>query len=185
LLPRAREIGDVQVVVLALWVNALLDTERGEGEHAVPMLNEAGHIAEGERTWLSVFLPDAMRILLALGRMKEATDLFESFRPLEPMFAARDLNAKRTSTALLSEATGKTDEGVELFRAAVRGWRDYGSVVEEAHALMGAGRCLISLDRPEEAAAAITTAREIVSRLGATRLTQEADALLARASVPS
>jgi class 3 adenylate cyclase/tetratricopeptide (TPR) repeat protein len=185
LLPRAREIGDVQVVVPALWVNALLEAARGEASHAVPMLNEAARIAEGERTWLSVLLPDAMRILLDFGRVKEATQLFESLRSLEPMFAARDLNAKESSAALLAEAAGKTDEAVELFRAAVRGWRDYGSVVEKAHALLGAGRCLIALGKPGEAAADITAARGIVSGLGATRLTQEADALLARASVPS
>jgi tetratricopeptide (TPR) repeat protein len=185
LLPRAREIGDVQVVVLALWAKALLEHTQGRPDSAVPMLNEAGQVAERERTWFSLFLPDAMRILLASGRVQEATELFAALQALGPLFAARDLNAERTSAALLAEAAGETDEAVERFRAAALGWRDYGCVVEEAHALLGAGRCLIALGKPGEAAAEITAARNIVSRLGATRLTQEADALLARASVPS
>jgi tetratricopeptide (TPR) repeat protein len=151
LLPRAREIGDVQVVGLALWANALLENAQGRTAAAMPLLQEAAKIAARERTWLSVFMPDAMRILVSSGRVQEATELFGSLLSFDNLFAARDLNAKESAAALLAEAAGKTDDAVELFRAAARGWHDYGSVVEEAHALLGVGRCLIALGRPDEA----------------------------------
>ena len=43
---------------------------------------------------------------------------------------------------------------------------------------MGEGRCLVALRRREEAVAPIGRAREIFTRLGATPLVAEADALL-------
>ena len=51
---------------------------------------------------------------------------------------------------------------------------------EEAHALLGEGRCLLALGRPqEEAAAALSAAREIFARLKAKPALAEADDRLA------
>jgi len=56
-------------------------------------------------------------------------------------------------------------------------WERFGVVPEQAFALLGQGRCLLGLSRPE-AASVLHHAREIFERLGATPALAETDALL-------
>jgi hypothetical protein len=50
--------------------------------------------------------------------------------------------------------------------------------LEEAQALLGAGRCLTALDRGPEASSKLEEARRIFVGLGAQRLIDETDVLL-------
>jgi hypothetical protein len=53
---------------------------------------------------------------------------------------AREANGLVSAEAILMEATGDA-RALELYRRAAKQWGEYGSVVERAHALAGAGRC--------------------------------------------
>ena len=50
---------------------------------------------------------------------------------------------------------------------------------EEAHALLGLGRCTAALERPLQTAEPLAEAREIFARLGARPALEEAEELLA------
>ena len=65
---------------------------------------------------------------------------------------------------------------------AASGWREFGVPYEEAHALLGEGRCLVALGRAPEVAAPLAEAREIFARLRATPALAEADCLLRQVS---
>lgn len=64
------------------------------------------------------------------------------------------------------------------FADAATRWRAFGMPYEEAQALLGQGRCLLALGRAQEAAAALTAAREIFARLGAKPALAETDELM-------
>jgi hypothetical protein len=60
-------------------------------------------------------------------------------------------------------------------------WHDFAAVHEEAQALLGQGRCLVALGRASEAAAPLSAARDIFTRLGAGPALVEADEWFAKA----
>jgi hypothetical protein len=64
-------------------------------------------------------------------------------------------------------------------------WGTFPAVLEHGHALAGAGRCLLELGRPREAAERLNEARERYAILGAVPLVAEADELLSRATAKS
>jgi hypothetical protein len=51
-------------------------------------------------------------------------------------------------------------------------------VREHADALLGQGRCMLALDRPDDAAAPLTAARQLLTGLQAAALIAEVDACL-------
>ena len=68
---------------------------------------------------------------------------------------------------------------VVLFAEAADGWRAYGQVLEHALALLGQGRCLAALARPD-AADLLQAAHRHLKDLGARPPAAEASTLLAR-----
>ena len=46
-----------------------------------------------------------------------------------------------TARAILAEARGEGEDAAILYREAARGWSEWGSVVQQAYALVGLGRC--------------------------------------------
>jgi len=83
------------------------------------------------------------------------------------------IKKQRNARALLAEADGDLDGAARLHDQAADGWQAYGHRAEQAQALLGAGRCLRRLGRPE-AAARLREARAGFRRLGAGPLVQEA-----------
>ena len=73
----------------------------------------------------------------------------------------------------------------ELYDDCAERWGVFPHDLEHAHALRGAGRCLLALDRPIEAAARLQEARESFAALKAVPLVAETDDLLARATAKS
>jgi hypothetical protein len=71
-------------------------------------------------------------------------------------------------SATLEEAALRYDE-------AAAAWTSYGHQLERAHALLGAGRCLLALGRPE-GQLRLREARTVVATLHAGALLSEADA---------
>ena len=87
-------------------------------------------------------------------------------------------NVRASLHGLLSERHGESEAAATLFAHAATRWSDFRMPYEEAHALLGRGRCLAALGRPREAAESLAAARELFARLGARPALAETDALL-------
>ena len=87
-------------------------------------------------------------------------------------------NVRACLHGLLAERRGATDAAAAHFAHAAARWGDFRVPYEEAHALLGRGRCLAALGKAEEAAEPLAAAREIFARLEARPALAETDALL-------
>ena len=177
-LPRARESGDPQVLMPALVTSALIDESRGDSAAALALIEHIKEATKGRPVRRAQHLPDALRVCAATG----ATELAE--RLLEPIevAAARQLHAVQAARAVQADMLERADVALSLYAEAAKRWAEFGFVLEHGHALLGAGRCLLSLDRAREAAAKVGEAHEVFSRLQAQPLVEEADALSAQAA---
>jgi class 3 adenylate cyclase/tetratricopeptide (TPR) repeat protein len=81
-------------------------------------------------------------------------------------------------SALLAEHNGDLDVAVAGFARATAGWREFGMPYEAAQALLGRGRCLMTLSRNDEAVEPLAQARGIFERLGAKPALEETDTLI-------
>ena len=84
--------------------------------------------------------------------------------------------------AASDEGSGKPEQALALYEDAAAGWADHGFALGRAESLFGAGRCLLSLGRENEASARLHEAREIFSGLGAAPAVARVDDALARAT---
>jgi len=119
------------------------------------------------------FVGDAV-MGVALGRL----DLLERLRAAPTGAIWADGLARTSWSAIAAEAGGRHADALDGFRVATSGWHAFGDPDEEAHSLLGQGRCLVVLGRPDEAATPVHRARRIFERLGAAPALAEADALL-------
>jgi hypothetical protein len=87
--------------------------------------------------------------------------------------------------AAIAEGEGDHAAALEHHRRASAIWEHYEQVLERAHAFLGIGRSVIALGRPDEAVRPLRSAREILVGLGAVRLVEEADLLLAETTALS
>jgi tetratricopeptide (TPR) repeat protein len=141
-LPRAREIGDPQVLSPALVVAALTEQARGKFAAALTMVEE---LAETTRDpFRANQVTDAVRICSAAGQLPLARKMLDAV----PVAMARHRHALLTGQAVVSEAEGNFDQASERYAEAAEGWKDYGHVPEQALALLGHGRCLVTLGQP-------------------------------------
>jgi class 3 adenylate cyclase/tetratricopeptide (TPR) repeat protein len=139
--------------------------------------SEAGLRVQGGFWWAHL-LPRAVRTSLAAGDSALATRLAASLEPpLQPLAEHATIAAR----ALVDEARGDFEAAAAGFADAASRWHDFAAVYEEAHTLLGQGRCLVALGRAPEAAPVLEQAREIFERLGAKPALGETDALLAQA----
>jgi hypothetical protein len=181
LVPRARDIADGQVVVPVFRVGALRRLGRGDEAGARELAEEADELMRnrpGFRSWL---LDWASRVCLATGQIELLRALIE--RGVEHM--TRDVNSMRSARAALAEADGDHAAALERYDDAAARWGAFPSVLEHGLALEGAGRCLLELGRPAEAAGRLRLARDRFRSLEAAPLVAEVDALLARATAKS
>ena len=83
--------------------------------------------------------------------------------------------------ALLVETDGEHARAAELFAGAAENWRGFGSVVKEADALVGQGRCLTAC-RDLHADQSLRQVRALFEQMGARPHIHECDSLIAQAS---
>jgi tetratricopeptide (TPR) repeat protein len=175
--PLARENGEAELLIPALTLAALVEQAEGRPEAAVALVGEVSRIAVGKVAWYCANdLPDLVRIAVAEGE----TGLAEGLADRVASPAARHRHGVATARAVLAEAAGDQAGAAELYDAAAVGWSAFGDVLEEAMALLGAGRCLTRLDRPGPAAERLRAARTLLTRLGARPVLDEADAWLVK-----
>ncbi len=178
LVPRAREIGDGQVLVPAFRVGALARLALGDVAGAVELVRELDALLGGRPGFRSWLLDGAARVCLAAG----AVDLLRSLVEQGIEHMTRDGNSVASARAGLAEAEGDHGTALERYEDAARRWAAFPSVLEHGLALAGAGRCLLALGRPNEAAERFGAARERYGFLSAASLVAETDDLLARAT---
>jgi class 3 adenylate cyclase/tetratricopeptide (TPR) repeat protein len=173
-LPRARQIGDAQVLVPALTAGALIEQARGDVPEAVRLLDELDRATHAGKTYRAVGLPDALRICVAAKAISLGERLIDAIAER----TERAAHAVVTARAVLAEAHGELQRAAEQYADAAERWSEFGFVLERGQALLGAGRCLLGLSRSREAAEKVEEAREIFAGLRARPLIAEAEALL-------
>jgi class 3 adenylate cyclase/tetratricopeptide (TPR) repeat protein len=177
-LPRAREIADGQVVVPAFRVASLGRVARGDPAGAVELVQELDELLRGRpgpRSWL---LDGASRVCLAAGEV----DLLRSLIDQGVEYMTRDRNSMASARATLAELEGDHVSAMDRYQDAAARWESFPSVLEHGLAVMGAGRCLLTLGRQNEAAERLRVARERFGALKAAPLVADVDDLLARAT---
>ncbi|MFL6183478.1 MAG: hypothetical protein ACJ745_01240, partial [Actinomycetes bacterium] len=178
ILPRAREIDDLQQLVPALVNAALVEHASGDKAAALALVTEAAQLTAeraGGRRFLGQHLADMVRV--AAGPAPAlARDLLEGTE----RSATRYRLAATTAQAVLAEATGDPEAAAALYAEAADGWHAYHQVLEHALALLGQGRCLAAMGRPD-AADVLRVAHRRLKDLGARPSAAEADAVLNQA----
>ena len=176
-LPRAREIDDLQQLVPALVNAALVEHATGDHPAALALVSEAAQLTAdraGGRRFLGQFLADMVRVTA-----EPAPDLARSLIHQAEPTATRYRFTVTTAEAVLAEATGEVERAAGRYEEAAGGWSGYGHVYEHALALLGQGRCLARLGRPE-GEHVLRVAQRHLTALGARPAAAEAAGLLRR-----
>ena len=181
ILPRSREIHDPQVLLPALEAAALVSWRLGDAARALEIVGEFEEETSGRPMWRAFYLPTLLRILFAEGRSADALRLLDGTEE----FGARRVSCMASARAIAAEGTGDLAEAVRRYEDAAERWREFGHVLEDGQALLGAGRCLVELGSPAQATGHLREARERFVRLGATPLIEEVDDMLERATALS
>jgi class 3 adenylate cyclase/tetratricopeptide (TPR) repeat protein len=167
----------VEGLIFALQIGALVHFATGDADGARTLL---GRLVDDRRatasSTYSFFLPDAVRTAVAAGDVPLAERLIESM----VQAVADQRHARAAARAIVAEARGETAAAADLYAQAAQGWEEFGVVTERAFALLGQGRCLVALGRPDEATDPLRTARDLFAAMGAQPSVAETDALLQR-----
>ncbi|HEY2936810.1 MAG TPA: BTAD domain-containing putative transcriptional regulator [Gaiellaceae bacterium] len=175
-LPRARALQDAQNLLPSLAAAAAVAAAKGD-------LGAAGSLAD-EFVELTPRVASAVGYVTEIARVCTQTG---ELAPLERLVeASGDLSPRldrfvSSWRAILGEARGEHSVAEPHYVRAERGWKEYGYVVERAHALAGLGRCRLALDRAD-AAVPLLEAHAIFTGLGARLNLAEVDELLATAA---
>ncbi|MEX2203528.1 MAG: adenylate/guanylate cyclase domain-containing protein [Actinomycetota bacterium] len=178
LLPRAREIGDGQVVVPAFRVAALARGDHGDVAGALALVEELDELLRGRIGFRSWLLDWASRVCLAAGAVELLRSLVE--QGIQNM--TRNVNSLTAGRAVLAELEGDLPTSLKGYDDAATRWGTFPSILETGHALAGAGRSLLGLGRANEAADRFRSARDRYRSLQAAPLVAEMDSMLARAT---
>jgi class 3 adenylate cyclase/tetratricopeptide (TPR) repeat protein len=170
-LPRARDIDDLQQLVPALVNAALVEQATGDRAAAMELVAEAVQLTAeraGGHRFRGQHLADLVR-LAAEPAPELARELVASAQPS----ATRYRLAATTAEAVLAETDGRLEQAADLYAAAAQGWDAYGQVLEHALGLFGQARCMARLGRPG-ASAALEAASRRLTGLGARRFAAQA-----------
>jgi class 3 adenylate cyclase/tetratricopeptide (TPR) repeat protein len=174
-LPRARGIDDLQQLVPALVNSALVEHASGDHPAALALVEEAAKLTAdraGGRRFLGQHQADMVRIAAA-----PAPALAKSLIDDAEATATRYRLTATTAQAVLAEATGDPEHAATLYAEAAAGWATYHHVLEHALTLLGQGRCLAQLGRPD-AEQVLRVAHQHLKTLGARPTAAEASKLL-------
>ena len=174
LIARARESGFPQDYALTFAAGARLLLAQGRQRQANALLVELEEVA-GTRSdpYYASFLAELVRTAYALGQPELAARLVEDVQPVTPIYE----HALGACRAQLAEGAGDHLQAVTLYAEAATRWHEFGNVPERAYALLGQGRCLAALGKPE-AESPLRAARELFASMGYKPALAETDELL-------
>jgi class 3 adenylate cyclase/tetratricopeptide (TPR) repeat protein len=169
----AKRVRDAQVLVPALVTSALVSLHGGNPDEGMRTVADLEAISDVSIDWYrEQCIADLVRICVAAGDAAAA----QRFLDAAGAFALRHRLGVLSARASLAEATGATESAERMYEEAARGWQGYGHVLEMGLALLGAGRCLTKLGRPE-ASDRLRGARDAFEALGAPAFASETDAI--------
>jgi class 3 adenylate cyclase/tetratricopeptide (TPR) repeat protein len=175
-----RETQDPQDLVGGLGSAALARAALSQTEVALALLAEVEATAGARETaYYMPVLGGMVRLALAAGDREIAERLVHGIAPVNP-YSEHALVAAR---AALAETDGQVAAAGDMYADAAHRWHQFGVVVEEAFALLGAGRCLLAQGSGPGATAVLGQARAIFEQLRAAPALGETDALLGIAAV--
>ena len=172
LVTAARDMGLAGFIAVAFAAAAQLLLAQRQPEQAQTLLHELDQLT-AVRTELGSELPSVLRVALALDDATLAERLAAGTEPTTPL---RE-HALASAHAQLAEAAGDHTAAAELYQQAAERWRQFGNVPERAYALLGQGRCLATLGKPE-AEARLREARDLFTTLAYQPALAESRALL-------
>jgi tetratricopeptide (TPR) repeat protein len=174
LLATTRESGQPQDYALAFSAAVQLLLAQGHEQRASALLVELEQVV-GIRVdpYYAAALSALVRSAAALRQPEFATRLVDGVEPRTPLFE----HALSACRAQLAEAAGEHAEAAQHHAEAAERWHDFGNMPERAYALLGLGRCLAILGKPE-AEEPLRTARELFASMGFTPAVAEIDGLL-------
>jgi hypothetical protein len=174
LVEATRATGTADVTVEALAAAAAGRLAQGVPEQARALLVELEQTPGARETsYYARQLGAMVRTVLAAGDPELAARLADG---LEPLFPLRE-HALCAARARLAEAAGDHAKAATLYADAAGRWQQFGNVPERAHALLGQGRCLAALGKPE-AEQPLRETRELFASMGYLPAIAETDALL-------
>ena len=178
----ARETAESQQISVGFAAVAQLLVAQGNREQAQALLRELEQTA-GIRADVSYVanLSKLVRCALALEDNELAARLAKGVEPRTPIAE----HAINTTLAALAEAVGNHAEAAAHYAEATKRWGEFGDVPERAYALLGHGRCLLALDRHDEAKEPLRQARELFSSMSYQPALAETEALLDRTASPA
>ncbi|HEX5642760.1 MAG TPA: hypothetical protein VFZ86_10560, partial [Thermoleophilia bacterium] len=169
----------------ALLAAAAVRSAEGRDEVTLHLVAEFLRVTEEASAYLGVLedMPGVMRSAAACGGAQHAISLARRTAALVPVQRLPlDHAAAMTVAALADELGGDVRTAAANHAEAAVAWHDLSVPYEEAQALLGQGRCLMTLDRPDEALEQFNAARPIFERLGAEPALAETDEQLGRAA---
>jgi class 3 adenylate cyclase/tetratricopeptide (TPR) repeat protein len=177
-LPAARGIAEPQLLMVALAVAAKVRQGCGDVAGSLELVHELDAMRGGRSAWYQApQLSDLVRTCVAGNDLALAERLTKNV----PVHAVRHRLNVMTAHALLDEAKGELESASRTYTEVAERWEEYGSSLERGQTLLGAGRCLLRLGRPE-ASGYLERARSTFDGLEAGPLAAETTALLEDAS---
>jgi class 3 adenylate cyclase/tetratricopeptide (TPR) repeat protein len=158
-----------------LGVTATAYAALGQPDTAIALFTDMTSHPETDTTGSD---PEWTRVLISLDRI----DLAYRLLITEPPTYWWDEFGDLVSRASLAEAEGDHLSALTGYADAAEKYRRLGVRLEQAFALLGQGRCLLALDRPDDAIPVLERARDMFATMGARPALAETDALLAKVS---
>jgi tetratricopeptide (TPR) repeat protein len=168
---------DLQGVVMGLVHVACARAAIGQTDAALSILAEVA--ARPDVTGAPSYpqhLPVLARTAVTVGAVDLGEQLVAGVEARTPL----DQHSLVAARAVLAEGHGDTAAAANLYLDAADRWGGLATPIEEAYALLGAGRCLLALGRTAEAAVALERAHSLWGSLKAAPLLAETDAMLER-----
>jgi tetratricopeptide (TPR) repeat protein len=177
--PQARRVAREWGLAYTLAIAALVEWRRGRSSEAQTLLDEIERIDTPPLDW---GLLDILRTSLGV---EDATGVRRLVAGANPPMSELERHVSVTARAMLAEVEGRLDEGAELYRESAKRWGEFGAIPRQGEALIAAGRCLVGLERLDEAGLRLDEARKVIEPLGAQLLLDEIDELRSRAAALS
>jgi tetratricopeptide (TPR) repeat protein len=174
-LPKARAAADLQLLGPSLAVAAVVAAARHDNAGVLGFVRELIELTDGRADrYRALFLPELVRTCTAA----DALDLARELAAGLSLDHGRVGSARVAAAAILAEAEGRAADALTLYEQAATRWRDVSCVVGRADALLGRGRCLISLGRAG-ADVPLGEARDLFASMDYRLALAEAEQLLA------
>jgi tetratricopeptide (TPR) repeat protein len=168
---------DLQGVVMGLVHVSAARAAIGQTEAALSLLAE---VAARPDVRAAPSYPEHLPVLARTAATVGAVDLGEQLVAGVEARMPFDQHSLVAARAVLAEGHSDTAAAADLYLDAADRWAAFATPVEEAYALLGAGRCLLALGRMAEATVALERAHSLWVSLKAAPLLAETDALLER-----